>query len=107
MCQFDHLLDVPAPALAVVRQVHHVRLRQSRLEVGKLGQQYLEPGHEVLLSKLADFEARLPKADVVNLSDYGKGGRRHIEKMIELAHASGKPVLEIGRAACIDKAEVS
>jgi D-glycero-beta-D-manno-heptose-7-phosphate kinase len=52
-----------------------------------------EPGHEVLLSKLADFEARLPKADVVILSDYGKGGLRHIEKMIELARASGKPVL--------------
>jgi rfaE bifunctional protein kinase chain/domain len=52
-----------------------------------------EPGHEVLLSKLADFEARLPKADVVSLSDYGKGGLRHIGKMIELARASGKPVL--------------
>ena len=52
-----------------------------------------EPGHEVLLSKLADFEARLPKADVVILSDYGKGGLRHIEKMIELTRASGKPVL--------------
>src|SRR5258708_30625432 len=52
-----------------------------------------EPGHEVLMSKLADFESRLPKADLVILSDYGKGGLRHIEKMIELARASGKPVL--------------
>ena len=52
-----------------------------------------EPGHEVLMSKLADFEARLPQADVVILSDYGKGGLRHIERMIELARAAGKPVL--------------
>jgi len=52
-----------------------------------------EPGHEVLMSKLADFESRLPKADLVILSDYGKGGLRHIEKMIDLARGSGKPVL--------------
>ncbi|HKQ26650.1 MAG TPA: D-glycero-beta-D-manno-heptose-7-phosphate kinase [Burkholderiales bacterium] len=52
-----------------------------------------EPGHEVLMSKLADFEARLPKADVVILSDYGKGGLKHIERMIEMARAAGKPVL--------------
>jgi rfaE bifunctional protein kinase chain/domain len=52
-----------------------------------------EPGHEVLMSKLADFKSRLPKADLVILSDYGKGGLRHIEKMIDLARASGKPVL--------------
>jgi len=52
-----------------------------------------EPGHEVLMSKLADFESRLSKADLVILSDYGKGGLRHIEKMIDLARAAGKPVL--------------
>ena len=52
-----------------------------------------EPGHEVLLSKLADFEARLGNTDLVILSDYGKGGLRHIERMIEAARAAGKPVL--------------
>jgi rfaE bifunctional protein kinase chain/domain len=52
-----------------------------------------EPGREVLMSKLADFEARLPEADLVILSDYGKGGLRHIERMIALARAAGKPVL--------------
>ncbi len=52
-----------------------------------------EPGHEVLMSKLADFEARLKKADLVILSDYGKGGLKHIERMIEAARAAGKPVL--------------
>ena len=52
-----------------------------------------EPGHEVLAAKLADFEARLSGTDAVILSDYGKGGLKHIERMIALARASGKPVL--------------
>lgn len=52
-----------------------------------------EPGHEVLMSKLADFEARLKDADLVILSDYGKGGLKHIERMIELTRAAGKTVL--------------
>ncbi len=52
-----------------------------------------EPGHEVLAAKLAEFESRLTEADVVVLSDYGKGGLRHIERMIELARSGGKPVL--------------
>ncbi len=51
------------------------------------------PGHEVLLNKLADFERMLKDADVVILSDYGKGGLTHIGRMIELARAAGKPVL--------------
>ena len=52
-----------------------------------------EPGHEVLMSKLADFEARLKNSDLVILSDYGKGGLKHIERMIEAARAAGKSVL--------------
>ena len=52
-----------------------------------------EPGHEVLESKLADFEKKLPDCDVVVLSDYGKGGLRHIERMIESARSKGKPIL--------------
>jgi rfaE bifunctional protein kinase chain/domain len=52
-----------------------------------------EPGHEVLESKLADFEARLNDVDLVILSDYGKGGLRHIERMISSARAAGKTVL--------------
>ena len=51
------------------------------------------PGHEVLQNKLADFERMLGEADVVILSDYGKGGLTHIGRMIELARAAGKPVL--------------
>jgi len=51
------------------------------------------PSHEVLQEKLADFKAKLPQADVVILSDYGKGGLAHIAVMIKLALAAGKPVL--------------
>jgi len=51
------------------------------------------PGHEALASKLADFERRLPDADVVILSDYGKGGLKHISQMIDMARRAAKPVL--------------
>jgi rfaE bifunctional protein kinase chain/domain len=51
------------------------------------------PSHEVLNAKLADFRAKLAGADVVVLSDYGKGGLAHIAEMIRLARAAGKPVL--------------
>jgi rfaE bifunctional protein kinase chain/domain len=51
------------------------------------------PSHEVLATKLADYERTLPDFDVVVLSDYGKGGLAHIERMIELARARGAPVL--------------
>ncbi len=52
-----------------------------------------QPSHEVLNAKLEDFRAKLPDADVVILSDYGKGGLTHIAEMIKLAKAAGKPVL--------------
>jgi rfaE bifunctional protein kinase chain/domain len=51
------------------------------------------PNHEVLASKLEDFRLLLPEADVVVLSDYGKGGLAHIAQMIALANAAGVPVL--------------
>jgi rfaE bifunctional protein kinase chain/domain len=51
------------------------------------------PGHEVLASKLRDFERMLDDVDVVILSDYGKGGLTHIVKMIGLARRAGKAVL--------------
>ncbi|HUN70337.1 MAG TPA: D-glycero-beta-D-manno-heptose-7-phosphate kinase [Burkholderiales bacterium] len=51
------------------------------------------PTREVLSAKLADFEAALPACDVVILSDYGKGGLRHIARMIARARAAGKKVL--------------
>jgi rfaE bifunctional protein kinase chain/domain len=51
------------------------------------------PSHEVLHAKLAEFAERVGGADVVILSDYGKGGLKHIAEMIGLARAAGKPVL--------------
>lgn len=51
------------------------------------------PSTEILLDALADFERMLPQCDVVILSDYGKGGLAHIEKMIATARAYNKPVL--------------
>lgn len=51
------------------------------------------PSHEVLRAKLADYWAKLPEADVVVLSDYGKGGLAHITEMIRLARDAKKPVL--------------
>lgn len=39
------------------------------------------------------FESALDDADVVVLSDYGKGGLREVERMIEAANAHSKPIL--------------
>jgi D-glycero-beta-D-manno-heptose-7-phosphate kinase len=52
-----------------------------------------EPSHEVLAAKLDDFKALLPEVNVVILSDYGKGGLRHVQMMIEIARKAGKCVL--------------
>jgi rfaE bifunctional protein kinase chain/domain len=51
------------------------------------------PSHEVLAAKLADYERLVHDADVVVLSDYGKGGLAHIATMIERAREAGKRVL--------------
>ena len=51
------------------------------------------PSHEILATKLADYERQLQDTDLVILSDYGKGGLAHIETMIERARAAGKAVL--------------
>ena len=51
------------------------------------------PSHDVLATKLADYDRLLADTDLVILSDYGKGGLAHIATMIERARAAGKPVL--------------
>lgn len=51
------------------------------------------PSHEILATTLADYERALTEFDAVILSDYGKGGLAHIERMIEQARARGTPVL--------------
>jgi rfaE bifunctional protein kinase chain/domain len=52
-----------------------------------------EPSRKVLAQKLDEFERLVDAADVVVLSDYGKGGLVHVEKMIAAARKHGKPVL--------------
>ncbi len=51
------------------------------------------PSDEILATKLAAYERALPDFDAVVLSDYGKGGLTHIERMIEQADARHIPVL--------------
>jgi rfaE bifunctional protein kinase chain/domain len=51
------------------------------------------PSREVLADSLADFEGTIGDYDVIVLSDYGKGGLTHIERMIQLARGREKLVL--------------
>jgi rfaE bifunctional protein kinase chain/domain len=51
------------------------------------------PTHEVLRAKLDEFARRVSDADVVVLSDYGKGALSNIREMMEIARAAGRPVL--------------
>ena len=48
------------------------------------------PSHEVLATKLAEYDTLLADCDLVILSDYGKGGLAHIASMIERARAAGQ-----------------
>ena len=50
------------------------------------------PSHEVLQSKLADYERNIGAADALILSDYGKGGLTHIATMLKKARDLNKPV---------------
>ncbi len=51
------------------------------------------PGDAVLADSLASYESALGGADIVIMSDYGKGGLTHIKAMIEAANARSIPVL--------------
>jgi len=51
------------------------------------------PSEAVLAAKLDEYERRVGEADAVVLSDYGKGGLAHVQRMIEAARRHGKPVL--------------
>jgi len=52
-----------------------------------------KPSEEVLAQCLVDYERALKGADVVILSDYGKGGLTHVAAMIELANKYSVPVI--------------
>lgn len=51
------------------------------------------PSDEVLAQCLEDYQSSLTDSDVVILSDYGKGGLRHVASMIELAREHQVPVI--------------
>jgi rfaE bifunctional protein kinase chain/domain len=51
------------------------------------------PSKELLAANLADYERLLATANVVVMSDYGKGGLAHVVTMIGAARALGKPAL--------------
>lgn len=52
-----------------------------------------EPNSDVLAGQIGLFRELLQKFDLVLLSDYGKGGLKHIEQIIGIARAANKPVL--------------
>ena len=52
-----------------------------------------EPNEKVLHRKLKTFQTAVSNSDLVILSDYGKGALNDIEKMIEVARLSSKPVV--------------
>jgi len=52
-----------------------------------------KPSDEVLSQCLDDYRDAVKEADVVVLSDYGKGGLTHVSQMIAAAKALSKPVI--------------
>lgn len=52
-----------------------------------------KPSEEVLAQCLEGFSESVKVADVVVLSDYGKGGLTHVAKMIEMANRADVPVI--------------
>ena len=52
-----------------------------------------KPSDEILSQCLDDYRDAVKLADVVVLSDYGKGGLTHVADMIAAAKALGKPVI--------------
>ncbi len=51
------------------------------------------PDREILLSIVALFAEKLPAADAVIFSDYGKGGLTHLRQMMDLVKVQGKRIL--------------
>lgn len=51
------------------------------------------PSHETLQAKRTEYERLLVDADVIVLSDYGKGALARVSELIAIAREMGKPVL--------------
>lgn len=61
------------------------------------------PDHEILAAMVDAFAEQVALHDAVLFSDYGKGGLTHIQRMIELARAGGKPVLVDPKGQAYDR----
>ena len=91
-------LVADTPIRSALRQVPGLRTTM-KLRVVSRQQQLLRldfestPDHEVLLDLMDRYEQELAFHDVVLLSDYGKGGLGHVERMVQLARAQGRRVL--------------
>jgi rfaE bifunctional protein kinase chain/domain len=77
------------PALSTTVKLRVVARQQQMLRIDF----ETAPEAEVLAALLDTYSAKLAATGLVVLSDYGKGGLAHIERMIALARAAGKPVL--------------
>lgn len=51
------------------------------------------PSEEVLAQCLEDYQRSVADCDVIVLSDYGKGGLKHVTDMIAIAKTAGKAVI--------------
>jgi rfaE bifunctional protein kinase chain/domain len=78
-----------AEGLATTVKLRVIGRRQQMLRVDFES----EPNSDILLGQIGLFRELLPKYDLVLLSDYGKGGLKHIEQIIDIARAADKPVL--------------
>jgi len=82
LVQVDARLSTTVKLRVVARQQQMVRIDFETV-----------PEAEVLAAVLDAYSRKLATTRLVVLSDYGKGGLAHIERMIALARAAGKPVL--------------
>ena len=81
--------------------LHRDRQYETTVKLRVIGQQQQllridferPPGQQALAAKLDEFERLVDESDAVVLSDYGKGGLAHVDRMIATARAHGKPVL--------------
>lgn len=80
--EFDPSLDTTVKLRVVARQQQMVRCDFESV-----------PAEESLKRHLGAFAELLKSADVLVLSDYGKGGLSHIEAMIRLAREAALPIL--------------
>ena len=86
---------------SIAASLHHDASLPTTVKLRVIGRQQqllridfeTRPSQEVLGAKLKEFGERVHGADVVVLSDYGKGGLAHIATMIGQARAAGVRVL--------------